>query len=97
MTARRIGLILGPLLLALTAMLPPPTAMPAGAWLVAGLVMWMAAWWMTEAVPLSVTALLRERETKFQEIIRKGRTGTVTVSPTSQAGEKAEPPKSEVK
>ncbi len=24
----------------------------------AGLVMWMAAWWMTEAVPLSVTALL---------------------------------------
>lgn len=58
MTARRIGLILGPLLLALTAMLPPPAAMPAGAWLVAGLVMWMAAWWMTEAVPLSVTALL---------------------------------------
>jgi sodium-dependent dicarboxylate transporter 2/3/5 len=32
--------------------------MPPGAWLVAGLVVWMAAWWMTEAVPLSVTALL---------------------------------------
>jgi sodium-dependent dicarboxylate transporter 2/3/5 len=28
------------------------------AWLVAGLVVWMAAWWMTEAVPLTVTALL---------------------------------------
>ncbi len=59
MTIRRIGLILGPLAFALTALLlPPPAGMPAGAWLVAGLVVWMAAWWMTEAVPLSVTALL---------------------------------------
>jgi sodium-dependent dicarboxylate transporter 2/3/5 len=32
--------------------------MDAGAWLVAGLVVWMAAWWMTEAVPLTATALL---------------------------------------
>jgi sodium-dependent dicarboxylate transporter 2/3/5 len=58
MTARRIGLILGPLALVLTALLEPPGGMPSGAWLVAGLVGWMAAWWMTEAVPLSVTALL---------------------------------------
>jgi len=58
MTARRIGLILGPLALALTALIAPPAGMPTGAWLVAGLVVWMAAWWMTEAVPLSVTALL---------------------------------------
>jgi sodium-dependent dicarboxylate transporter 2/3/5 len=58
MTARRIGLILGPLAFGLTAVLAPPVGMPPGAWLVAGLVIWMAAWWMTEAVPLSVTALL---------------------------------------
>ena len=58
MTARRIGLFLGPLALALTALTAPPAAMPTGAWLVAGLTVWMAAWWMTEAVPLSVTALL---------------------------------------
>jgi sodium-dependent dicarboxylate transporter 2/3/5 len=58
MTARRIGLILGPLAFGLTAVLAPPSGMPPGAWLVAGLVVWMAAWWMTEAVPLSVTALL---------------------------------------
>jgi len=58
MTARRIGLILGPLAFALTALLPPPEGMEQGAWLVAGLVLWMAAWWMTEAVPLTVTALL---------------------------------------
>ena len=32
--------------------------MPPQAWLVAGLVVWMAAWWMTEALPLTATALL---------------------------------------
>ncbi len=32
--------------------------MDGAAWLVAGLVVWMAAWWMTEAVPLTATALL---------------------------------------
>jgi solute carrier family 13 (sodium-dependent dicarboxylate transporter), member 2/3/5 len=58
MTARRLGLALGPLALALTVLVPPPAGMAPGAWLVAGLVVWMAAWWMTEAVPLSVTALL---------------------------------------
>lgn len=58
MTARRIGLILGPLALALTLVLAPPAGMPIGAWLVAGLTIWMAVWWMTEAVPLTVTALL---------------------------------------
>ncbi|PKP92236.1 MAG: C4-dicarboxylate ABC transporter, partial [Alphaproteobacteria bacterium HGW-Alphaproteobacteria-15] len=58
MTARRIGLLLGPAAFALTALLLPPAGMAPGAWLVAGLVVWMAAWWMTEAVPLAVTALL---------------------------------------
>lgn len=55
---RTIGLVLGPLAFALTALLAPPAGMAAGAWLVAGLVVWMAAWWMTEAVPMTVTALL---------------------------------------
>ncbi|MEE4201915.1 SLC13 family permease [Erythrobacter sp.] len=58
MTARRIGLFLGPLAFALTALFPAPSGMSDGAWLVAGLTVWMAAWWMTEAVPLAVTALL---------------------------------------
>ncbi|AUX69090.1 C4-dicarboxylate ABC transporter [Porphyrobacter sp. HT-58-2] len=58
MTARRIGLMLGPLAFALAALLPPPAGLAPAAWLVAGLVVWMAAWWMTEAVPLAVTALL---------------------------------------
>jgi sodium-dependent dicarboxylate transporter 2/3/5 len=58
MTVRRIGLILGPLAFALTVVVAPPAGMAPGAWLVAGLTLWMAAWWMTEAVPLTVTALL---------------------------------------
>ncbi|MEQ5787444.1 DASS family sodium-coupled anion symporter [Erythrobacter sp. NFXS35] len=58
MNARAIGLALGPLAFALTMLVPPPAAMPPGAWLVAGLVVWMAAWWMTEAVPMAVTAML---------------------------------------
>ncbi|QIQ85343.1 SLC13 family permease [Erythrobacter sp.] len=58
MDAKRIGLALGPFAFALTAFTAPPAGMPGEAWLVAGLVVWMASWWMTEAVPLTVTALL---------------------------------------
>lgn len=58
MTLRKAGLAIGPLAFALTMVLPAPAGMAAGAWLVAGLVIWMAVWWMTEAVPLTVTALL---------------------------------------
>jgi len=62
MTARaigpRIGRALGPLIFAITALAPSPAGMNAEAWLVAGLVIWMAAWWITEAVPLAATALL---------------------------------------
>jgi sodium-dependent dicarboxylate transporter 2/3/5 len=58
MTARRIGLVAGPLIFATTALTAPPAGLGAGAWLVAGLVVWMAAWWITEAVPMTVTGLL---------------------------------------
>ncbi len=58
MTARQIGLVMGPLAFVATILLAPPAGLPAGAWAVAGLTAWMAAWWMTEAVPLSVTAML---------------------------------------
>jgi len=58
MSAQKIGLFLGPLTFAITIFAPAPSGMGGEAWLVAGLVAWMAAWWMTEAVPLSVTALL---------------------------------------
>ena len=56
--ARRIGLIVGPAGMAVTLLTAAPAGMPQAAWLAAGLVWWMAAWWMTEALPLSATALL---------------------------------------
>ena len=58
MAAKQIGLVVGLLAFALTLLVPAPAGMPREAWLVAGLVAWMAAWWMTEAMPLTVTALL---------------------------------------
>lgn len=58
MTAQRIGFWLGLASFALTIFLPAPQGMPTAAWPAAGLVMWMALWWMTEAIPLYATALL---------------------------------------
>lgn len=58
MTAKRIGFVVGLAAFLLTRVVPAPGGMPDTAWLVAGLVVWMAAWWMTEAVPLTATALL---------------------------------------
>lgn len=58
MTAKHIGFVIGLAAFALTLVVPAPAGMPSAAWLVAGLVVWMAAWWMTEAVPLTATALL---------------------------------------
>ncbi|TAD82237.1 MAG: DUF547 domain-containing protein [Sphingomonadales bacterium] len=42
-------------------------------------------------IPQSMAALLKERETKFQEIIRQGRTGTVTFSNITLPGSDSEP------
>ena len=45
-------------------------------------------------IPQAMAALLKERETKFQEIIRQGRTGTVTMTNVEMPG--AEPQDGEV-
>jgi len=53
-----VALVAGPLAAALTGIVSPPPAFDGQAWLVVGLVLWMGVWWMSEAVPLLVTALL---------------------------------------
>lgn len=58
MTAQRIGLWAGLIAFSMTIVLPTPEGMSREAFLSGGLVLWMAAWWMTEALPLTVTALL---------------------------------------
>lgn len=58
MAARHIGLLVGAGALLASAILPAPAGMSREAFIVAGLVICMAAWWMTEALPLTATALL---------------------------------------
>ncbi|QPQ54268.1 DASS family sodium-coupled anion symporter [Allosphingosinicella flava] len=57
MTAR-LGLFGGLAAFALLLLLPAPEGMPLTAWRTVALVVLMAAWWMTQALPLTATALL---------------------------------------
>lgn len=56
-TSRIIGLIIGAALLVMTILIPPPTGMSEAAWNAAGLMMLLAAWWATEAIPIPATSL----------------------------------------
>lgn len=55
---RKIALILGPALALLIWNMPLPAGLSPAAWAVAGVALWMAAWWFGEAIPLPATALL---------------------------------------
>jgi solute carrier family 13 (sodium-dependent dicarboxylate transporter), member 2/3/5 len=58
MTAKQGGLIGGAAVFLLMLVIGPPASMAAPAWHVAALTLLMAIWWMTEALPLTATALL---------------------------------------
>lgn len=58
MTSERLGFWAGLLLFAAMLIAPAPAGMTAAAWNVAALVLLMAIWWMTQALPLTVTAFL---------------------------------------
>jgi sodium-dependent dicarboxylate transporter 2/3/5 len=58
MNAARIGLFAGAAVFAAMLLLPAPAGMEPGAWRIAALTVLMAIWWMTEALPLTATALL---------------------------------------
>ncbi len=58
MNAQRIGLVAGLALFITMLLLPVPASMSTAAWNVAALTVLMAVWWMTQAVPLTATALL---------------------------------------
>jgi len=58
MTAKRIGFTVGTLALLASIFLPVPEGMSREAFVTAGLVVLMATWWMTEALPLTATALM---------------------------------------
>jgi sodium-dependent dicarboxylate transporter 2/3/5 len=56
--AERLGLWGGLAVFALMLLLPPPAAMPLAAWQTSAVVVLMASWWMTQALPLTATALV---------------------------------------
>ena len=58
MTTKRIGLLLGPVFFFLILGLFRPAALGTPGIAVLATTAWMAAWWITEAVPIAVTALL---------------------------------------
>ena len=82
MTAKRIGFWLGLAAFAVTALLPAPGTMPQPAWIVAGLVVWMAVWWMTEALPLTATALLPFLVLPLSGVMDAGDAASAYYSPT---------------
>jgi len=58
MNAQRIGLWAGIAIFIAMLLLPKPESMSLDAWKVAALTILMAIWWMTQAIPLTATALL---------------------------------------
>lgn len=56
--AKRVGLWLGIALFLLMLVAPAPAGLSPAGWRVAAVAVLMASWWMTEALPLTATALL---------------------------------------
>jgi solute carrier family 13 (sodium-dependent dicarboxylate transporter), member 2/3/5 len=54
----RIGLLLGPAIFIAMMLLPAPAGMPLPAWRIAAAAALMVVWWVSEAVPIPITALL---------------------------------------
>lgn len=57
-TSQKIGFFVGVLVFILFLLIKTPEGMEQGAKITIGLLLWMAIWWATEALPLSVTSLL---------------------------------------
>ena len=55
---QRVGLLLGPSLFVLTLLLFTPEGLGFEARAVLAITLWVATWWMTEAIPIPVTSLL---------------------------------------
>ncbi|MEM1122930.1 MAG: SLC13 family permease, partial [Bacteroidota bacterium] len=58
MTKKQIFLLLGPLLFLVLWLIGTPEGIPPNAYLVLISTLWIALWWVTEAVPIPITSLL---------------------------------------
>ncbi|MEO8408996.1 MAG: DASS family sodium-coupled anion symporter [Propionivibrio sp.] len=57
-TTRLIALVAGPVVMLMLLALPTPEGLSPKAWKLVALAAWMVTWWMFEAAPVPVTALL---------------------------------------
>ena len=55
---RNISIALGPLVFIILELIGAPASMPEAAYHVLAVTCWIAIWWITEAIPIAVTALL---------------------------------------
>lgn len=55
---RTIGLAAGPMVAAAMLAMPPPAGLEAPGWCAAAVAALMAIWWMSEALPIAITALV---------------------------------------
>jgi sodium-dependent dicarboxylate transporter 2/3/5 len=55
---QRIGLAAGPALALILWLLPAPEGLSGAGWRTAAVGVWMATWWLTEALPMAATAML---------------------------------------
>ena len=58
MRARSLARLAGPAALVAFLLLPVPAGLTPPAWYMLGVTLWMAIWWIAEAVPIPATALL---------------------------------------
>ncbi len=56
--SQRIGLVLGPVVFLLLMLAPLPSGLSAQGQAVLACTLWIAVWWISEAIPIPVTALL---------------------------------------
>ncbi|HVM23241.1 MAG TPA: DASS family sodium-coupled anion symporter [Sphingomicrobium sp.] len=79
--AGQVGLWAGLLAFVLMLALPAPGDMPLAAWRTCALVVLMATWWMTQALPLTATALLPFLAFPLMGVMGAGETAGAYYSP----------------
>lgn len=78
---RIVGLLLGAFALLTTIFAPLPDGLSREGFIVAGLVVLMAAWWITEALPLTATALMPFLVLPFAGVMDARETASAYYSP----------------
>jgi len=77
LSKKLFSLLLGPLVFIVFLILQPPVGMSSNAFIMVGITLWIAIWWISEAVPIAVTSLL--------PIILFPATGILNISETTAA------------